>query len=126
MHIFYGSVEAAGPGAVRLGSARGVALLGEASAIHEAGSRVEAALAHVHGEFYVRHDIGTNEDLARHREHMRQLLAPGAKPSPLPLSVAPPDAPPSSAAPPDRTGRLARPQSPLAAPHREHKITRAA
>lgn len=102
VHVFYGTVEPAGPGAVRLGSSRGVALLGEASAIHEAGARVEAALRHVQGEFYVRHDIGTNDDLARHREHMRQLLAPGAKPSPLPLSVAPPDAPPSSAAPPDR------------------------
>lgn len=101
VRVFYGSVEAAGPGAVRLGSGRGVALLGEASAIHEAGTRVEAALAHVRGEYYVRHDIGTLEDLARHREHMRQLLAPGAKPSPLPLSVAPPDAPPSSAAPPE-------------------------
>jgi phosphoribosylamine--glycine ligase len=102
VHVFYGSVEAAGPGAVRLGSGRGVALLGEASAIHEAGTRVEAALTHIRGDFYVRHDIGTAEDLVRHREHMRQLLSPGAKPSPLPLSVAPPDAPPSSAAPVER------------------------
>ena len=102
VRIFFGSVEAAGPGAVKLGSSRGVALLGEASAIHEAGARVEAALAHVQGEYYLRHDIGTVADLSRHREHMRQLLAPGAKPSPLPLSVAPPDAPPSSAAPSDR------------------------
>ena len=99
VHVFYGSVEPAGPAAVRLGSSRGIALIGEASAIHEAGARVEAALAHVHGEFYVRHDIGTLEDLARRREHMRQIFSPGAKPSPLPLSVAPPDAPPSSAAP---------------------------
>lgn len=99
VRIFYGSVEAAGPGAVRLGPGRGVALLGEASAIHEAGTRVQAALAHVRGEYYVRHDIGTAEDLARRREHMRQLLSPGAKPSPLPLSVAPPGAAPSSAGP---------------------------
>lgn len=98
VRVFFGSVEAAGPGAVRLGAGRGVALLGEASAIHEAGTRVEAALAHVRGDYYVRHDIGTVEDLARHREHMRQLLVPGAKASPLPLSVAAPDAPPSSAA----------------------------
>jgi phosphoribosylamine---glycine ligase len=97
VHVFYGSVDAAGPGSVRLGSSRGVALVGEASAIHEAGTRVEAALRHVRGEFYVRHDIGTKEDLARRVEHMRQLLAPGAKASPLPLSVAPASAPPSSA-----------------------------
>ncbi|MGI0130998.1 MAG: phosphoribosylamine--glycine ligase [Thermoplasmata archaeon] len=97
VHVFYGSVESTGPGAVRLGQSRGVALVGEASAIHEAGTRVEAALHHVRGEYYVRHDIGTKEDLARRVEHLRNLLAPGAKPSPLPLSVAPPSAPPSSA-----------------------------
>ena len=97
VHVVYGAVEAAGPGTVRLGSSRGVALVGEASAIHEAGTRVEMALAHVRGDYYVRHDIGTKEDLARRVEHLRQLRAPGAKPSPLPLSVAPPAAPPSSA-----------------------------
>jgi len=97
VHVLYGAVEAAGPGTVRLGASRGVALVGEASAIHEAGTRVEAALKFVRGEFYVRHDIGTKEDLARRVEHLRQLRAPGAKPSPLPLSVAPPAAPPSSA-----------------------------
>ncbi len=97
VHVFYGSVEAAGPGAVRLGSSRGVALVGEASAIHEAGTRVEAALRHVRGEYYVRHDIGTKEDLSRRVEHVRQLVSPGAKSSPLPLSVAPAASPPSSA-----------------------------
>jgi phosphoribosylamine--glycine ligase len=97
VHVYYGAVEAAGPGTVRLGSSRGVALVGEASAIHEAGTRVEAALHHVRGDYYVRHDIGTKEDLVRRVEHLRQLLAPGAKPSPLPLSVSPPSAPPSSA-----------------------------
>ncbi len=67
VHVFYGAVEAAGPGTVRLGHSRGVALVGEASAIHEAGTRVEAALAHVRGDYYVRHDIGTKEDLSRSR-----------------------------------------------------------
>ena len=99
VQVYYGSVEAAGPGAVTLGSSRGVALVGEASAIYEAGLRVEAALKHVRGDFYVRHDIGTKDDLARRTEHMRTLLVPGAKPSPLPLSVAAADAPPSSSAP---------------------------
>ncbi|MGB6442557.1 MAG: phosphoribosylamine--glycine ligase, partial [Thermoplasmata archaeon] len=97
VHVYYGGVTAAGPGTVRLGSSRGVALVGEASAIHEAGTRVEAALRHVRGEYYVRHDIGTKEDLTRRVEHIRQLRAPGAKPSPLPLSVSAPSAPPSSA-----------------------------
>jgi phosphoribosylamine---glycine ligase len=97
VHVFYGSVDAAGPGAVRFGTSRGVALVGEASAIHEAGTRVEASLRNIRGEYYLRHDIGTKENLAQHVEHMRQLLAPGARASPLPLSVAPASAPPSSA-----------------------------
>ena len=102
VHLVYGTVDDAGPGTVRLSSSRGIALVGEASAIHEAGSRVEAALAFVSGEYYVRHDIGTKEDLARRWEHMRKLLAPSAKASPIPLSVAPPEAPPSSAGSPDQ------------------------
>jgi len=102
VHLIYGSVDAAGPATVRLGTSRGIALVGEASAIHEAGSRVEAALAFVQGEYYVRHDIGTKEDLARRWEHMRKILAPNAKAGPIPLSVAPPEAPPSSAGSPEQ------------------------
>ncbi len=101
LHVFYGSVEEVGPGRVRLSNSRGLAITAEASAIHEAGARVEGALKFVKGAYYVRHDIGTKEDLARRTEHIRQLLAPGAKPSPLPLSVAPPNAPPSSSASPE-------------------------
>lgn len=97
VHLFYGSVDHAGPGKVRLCTSRAIALVGEASAIHEAGRRVDEALRFVRGDFYVRRDIGTKEDLARRTEHIRTLLAPGAKPSPLPLSVAPANAPPSSA-----------------------------
>ncbi len=100
VHVVYGAVEAAGPGLVRLGSSRGLALVGEASAIHEAAARVEASLSFVRGPYYVRHDIGTQADLAKRWEHMRRLLAPGTAASPLPLSVAPPAAPPSSAGPP--------------------------
>jgi phosphoribosylamine---glycine ligase len=101
LRVFYGHVEEVGPGRIRLSASRGVALTAEASAIHEAGTRVEAALKFVKGAYYVRHDIGTKEDLARRTEHLRQILAPGAKPSPLPLSVAAPNAPPSSSASPE-------------------------
>jgi len=101
VHVVYGSVEAAGPGQVRLGTSRGIALVGEASAIHEAGSRVESALAYVQGEYSLRHDIGTKADLQARWEHLRRLRAPNAKPSPLPLSVAAPDAPASSAGGPE-------------------------
>ena len=102
VHLIYGSVDDVGPGTVRMSSSRGLALVGEASAIHEAGSRVEAALAFVQGDYYVRHDIGTKDDLARRWEHMRKLLAPDAKASPIPLSVAPASSPPSSAGSPEQ------------------------
>ncbi len=97
VRVRYGAVEPAGPSTVRLSTSRGVALVGEASAVHEAASRVESALEFVKGEYVVRHDIGTHDDLVRRTEHLRRLLVPGAKASPLPLSVAAPDAPPSSA-----------------------------
>jgi phosphoribosylamine---glycine ligase len=96
VRLYFGSVEAAGPGRVKLTTSRAVALVGEASAIHEAHRRVESALAYLKGPFYLRHDIGSTEDVSARVEHMRRLFAPGAKPSPLPLSVAPPDAPPES------------------------------
>jgi phosphoribosylamine---glycine ligase len=99
VHLYYGAVEPAGAARVKMGSSRALALVGEASAIHEASARVDAALPLVRGSYFVRHDIGTKADLAKRWEHMRRLLAPDAKPSPLPLSVAPADAPPSSAAP---------------------------
>ncbi|MCI4347168.1 MAG: phosphoribosylamine--glycine ligase [Thermoplasmata archaeon] len=96
VRIYFGAAEAAGAGRVKLTSSRGVALVGEASAIHEAHRRVESALAFVKGSYYVRHDIGSPEDVGARVERMRQLIAPGAKSSPLPLSVAAADAAPKS------------------------------
>ncbi|MCI4357433.1 MAG: phosphoribosylamine--glycine ligase [Thermoplasmata archaeon] len=94
--VLFGDVESAGPGRFTMGTSRSIALVGEASAIWEASVRVDAALRFAKGEYYVRRDIGTKIDLARRTERMRSLFVPGAKPSPLPLSVAAPDAPPSS------------------------------
>src|SRR5262249_17459510 len=59
VHLRYGDVVATGPGRFTMGTSRAVALVGEASAIYEAGARVEAALEHVRGRYEVRHDIGT-------------------------------------------------------------------
>ncbi len=102
VQVRYGAVEAAGAGRVTMMTSRAIALVGEASAIHAAASRVEAALAHVRGDYRVRHDIGTQQDLTRRLEHVRRMFVPGAKPSPLPLSVAAPEAAPSSLARPDQ------------------------
>ena len=96
VRLYFGSVEGAGAGRVKLTASRGVALVGEASAIHEAHRRVESALGFVKGSYYVRHDIGSPDDVAARVEHMRQLIAPGAKSSPLPLSVAAANAAPQS------------------------------
>ncbi len=96
VRLYFGSVEGVGAGRVKLTTSRGVALLGEASAIHEAHRRVESALAFVKGTYYVRHDLGSKEDIAARVEHMRNLFVPGAKSSPLPLSVAGADSPPES------------------------------
>jgi len=96
VRLCFGSVEAAGAGRVKLTSSRGVALVGEASAIYEAHRRVESALAFVKGSYYVRHDLGSKADVATKVDHMRKLFSPNAKPSPLPLSVAAPDAAPES------------------------------
>jgi phosphoribosylamine---glycine ligase len=97
VHVFFGDVESKLPGKYILGSSRGFALVGEASAIHEASKRVEASLARVKGYYFARHDIGTPADVTKRTEHVRGLFVPGAKASPLPLSVAAADAPPSSA-----------------------------
>jgi phosphoribosylamine---glycine ligase len=96
VRLYFGSVDEVGAGRVKMTTSRGLGLVGEASAIHEAHRRVESALAFVKGTYYVRHDLGSTEDIAARVEHVRKLFAPGAKPSPLPLSVASPDAPPES------------------------------
>ena len=102
VQVRFGNVESAGPGRFTMGTSRAIALIGEASAIHAAATRVEQALALVRGDYRVRHDIGTQADLTRRLEHVRRLFVPGAKPSPLPLSVAPPEALPNSLARPDQ------------------------
>ncbi|MCI4339642.1 MAG: hypothetical protein L3J73_00005, partial [Thermoplasmata archaeon] len=96
VQVRYGAVEPAGAGRVTMTTSRAIALVGEASAIHAASTRVEAALAYVRGDYRVRHDIGTQVDVTRRLEHVRRIIVPGAKPSPLPLSVAAPEAAPSS------------------------------
>ena len=61
------------PGTVLTGTSRTLALVGESSAIKDAEARVEAALAHVQGDFDVRHDVATSADVQARVEHMRRL-----------------------------------------------------
>lgn len=96
VRLYFGSVEATGAGRVKFTSSRGIGLVGEASAIHEAHRRVESALVFAQGPSCVRHDIGSKEDVAARVDHMRKLFVPDAKPSPLPLSVAGAGAAPES------------------------------
>ena len=78
--LYYGSVT---PGQrqdeVVMGTSRSLALVGEASALKDAYARVEEAVRHVHGEFYLRHDVGSPVDLLRHQEHLRTLRGLGPK-----------------------------------------------
>ncbi|MDE1821108.1 MAG: phosphoribosylamine--glycine ligase [Euryarchaeota archaeon] len=77
--VYYGSVTPGPhPGEVLTGSSRAIALVGESSARKDAEARVELALKHVHGDFYVRHDIGTVPDVKSRVDHMSALVGAAA------------------------------------------------
>lgn len=72
--VYYGSVTPGrAPNQVVMGSSRGLALVGEASAIKEAEARVEQALTFVKGDYAVRHDIGGAADVKAKVDHMKAL-----------------------------------------------------
>ena len=50
---------------VEMSSSRALAVVGIADTIPEASSTVERSLGKIHGEYYVRHDIGSNEMMSR-------------------------------------------------------------
>jgi phosphoribosylamine--glycine ligase len=89
--IYYGNVTAGkAPHEIVLGSSRGVALVGESSAIKDAEARVSQAIAHVKGDFYVRRDIATAADLKAHVDHLRALRnAPPPDPTKNPTRSGP-------------------------------------
>ncbi len=72
--VYYASATAGPrPGEVVLGSSRGLALVGEASARHEAEARVEEGLREVRGDYLVRHDIAKAADVKLRVERMERL-----------------------------------------------------
>ena len=54
-------------------TSRALAVVGVAHALEKAEAQVEAALAHVKGNAYVRHDIGTAAAIRRKVERMNRL-----------------------------------------------------
>ncbi len=72
--VYYGSVSPGPePGTALTGTSRSLALVGESSARKDAEARVEQALKHVQGEYYVRHDVGSVADVKARVEHMHRL-----------------------------------------------------
>lgn len=78
--LYYGSVTP-GPkeNQVVMGTSRGLALVGEGSALKDAYARVEEAVKHVQGTFEMRHDIANAVDVARRTDHVRTLRGLGPK-----------------------------------------------
>ncbi len=72
--IFYASIEEK-EGSLRTLSSRTLAVLGEGETIAEAEQMAEKALEHVHGDLFVRHDIGTAPVIERRIRNMQRILA---------------------------------------------------
>lgn len=70
--LYYASVDAA-DGAVRTTTSRSLAVVGVAGDLPAAEAAAEAALAHVDGAFYARHDIGKTNLIEEKVERMRRL-----------------------------------------------------
>jgi phosphoribosylamine--glycine ligase len=70
--LYYASVNEDG-GRVLTTSSRSLAVVGIDDTIEGAERKCEAALAHVRGDVYVRHDIGTGEALRRKLDRMARL-----------------------------------------------------
>jgi phosphoribosylamine--glycine ligase len=71
--LYYAAVNEAGPGKVLTTSSRALGVVGVAQNIELAEKRCEAGLAHLKGDFFVRHDIGRPEALRKKVEHMRTV-----------------------------------------------------
>lgn len=70
--LYYAAVDER-DGVVLTTSSRTLGVVGMADSIEEAEEVCEAGLAHVHGDVFVRHDIGKGELVRRRVEHMRQV-----------------------------------------------------
>jgi len=71
--LYYAAVNEKEPGKVLTTTSRALGVVGVAGDIGAAEERCENALAHLRGEFFVRHDIGRPEALRKKAEHMKRV-----------------------------------------------------
>jgi phosphoribosylamine--glycine ligase len=71
--IYYAAVNEKEPGKVLTTTSRAIGVVGVAGDIGAAERRCESALAHLKGDFFVRHDIGRPEALRKKAEHMKRV-----------------------------------------------------
>jgi len=71
--LYYAAVNEKGPGVVLTTSSRAIGVVGIAGSLEAAEQGCEAALAHLKGDFFVRHDIGRPEALRKKVEHMKDV-----------------------------------------------------
>ncbi len=76
--LYFAAVDEVG-GALRMTSSRALAVVGVADRLQAAERAAEQALGAVSGEYYVRHDIGTQELVTRKVERMKGLRIKQAK-----------------------------------------------
>ncbi|MDD1771353.1 MAG: phosphoribosylamine--glycine ligase [Methanomassiliicoccales archaeon] len=70
--LYYASVDER-DGVVYTTSSRSLGVVGMADSIEDAEAVCEEGLKHIHGEVFVRHDIGKDALVRRRVEHMRQV-----------------------------------------------------
>ena len=61
-------------GKIRLGSSRGIAIVGFGDTLREAEIQAENGVAHIHGNVRHRKDIGTKEAIEKRIQHMNNIL----------------------------------------------------
>lgn len=71
--IYYASIQAKKDGGYETLTSRTMGVIGEAPTIAEAERVAEAGIACIHGDLFVRHDIGTRALVQQRVDHIRQI-----------------------------------------------------
>ena len=70
--LFYAAVDLRDDG-LYTGTSRSLGIIGVGDSLSEAEQKAEAALAHVKGHIFMRHDIGTPEAIERKIERLKGI-----------------------------------------------------